>query len=193
MDVVTELERLNELHRSGALTADEFGAAKAALLAGRPVAEAAPDGGVGDPGSGSAPRYVGSEYDRAPEQMAAYEASARPGRQIVGVVCLIIGAFWILFTLTGASQARSFIDAMPAAPPWSGMPGMSGDMIITDASGNPIQVSPPESIDQPMRRSMKSGISQMAGLNVLFGLVFVVAGAWLGLGGRRLPASVDAG
>ncbi|MCC7018752.1 MAG: SHOCT domain-containing protein [Ardenticatenales bacterium] len=193
MDVVTKLERLNELHRSGALTADEFGAAKAAILAGRPSAEAVLDGGVGDPGSGSAPRHVGSGYDRAPEQMRAYEASARSGRKIASLVCLIIGAFWILFALAGAKQARSFIDAMPAAPSWAGMPGTFGDMTITDASGQPIQVSPPESIDQPIRRSMKAGISQTAGLNVLIGLVFVVAGVWLGLGGRRQPASVEAG
>lgn len=193
MDIVTELERLNDLHRSGALTADEFGAAKAALLAGRPAAEAVLDGGVGDPGSASAPRYVGSGYDRAPEQMRAYEASARSGRKIAGLVCLIIGAFWILFALAEANQARSFIDAMPAAPSWAGMPGMFGDMSITDASGQPIQVSPPEGIDQPIRRSMKAGISQTAGLNVLFGLVFVIAGVWLGLGGRRQPASVEAG
>ena len=45
MDIVTELERLNDLHRSVALTADEFGAAKAALLAGRPAAEAESEAG----------------------------------------------------------------------------------------------------------------------------------------------------
>lgn len=147
MDVVTELERLNELHRSGALTTDEFSAAKAAILAGRPDSEAAADGGVAELDGEWAPTREAPDYDAMPDERSASDRPAWPGM--------------------------------------SGMYGMHGDVIITDANGQPIDVSMSPGLDQPIRRSLKAGIGQSARMGVLFGLVFVVAGIWLGVGGRR--------
>lgn len=189
MDIVTELDRLSEMHRSGSLTAEEFSAAKAALLASRPAAGAGA-GGVAAQDSGVA--GSGSEWASTPGLLAADSAPYRrpvaqgptySARVIVGVICILFGLFRIGSTLVGASMAQSYLDAMPSMSS-SGFPGTLGEATFTDANGRPIDISPSPSFDQPIRGQMKSAIGMTATLGVLFGLVFLIPGVWLVVGGR---------
>lgn len=173
MDVVAELERLSEMNRSGALTAEEYAAAKAVVLAGRPAV----DTGFGAEAGSAGP---GPRYD-APRSGSSVGV-------VVGVACALVGLYWMVSALFVAGQAQSLVNTMPSGS-FSGMPG---GVTFTDPDGRPVTIDSPFDRVDSMQQRMKSSISQAAGLQAAFGLALVVAGIWLGTASRRRISGLQA-
>ncbi|MEO8084993.1 MAG: hypothetical protein ABI780_14315 [Ardenticatenales bacterium] len=199
MDVVTELERLSEMNRSGALTAEEFATAKAAILAGRPAVNT----GMGADAGGADTEWARERV----QARAGASGSAGPGPRyaaprsgssvgvVIGVLCALIGLYWIVSALFVAGQAESFMneaESFKNTMPSGSFSGMPGEVTFTDSEGRPIAVDSPFNRVDSMQQQMKSSISQAAGLNVIFGLVLVVAGIWLGMASRRRTSGLAA-
>lgn len=201
MDIVTELERLSDLYRSGDLSDDEYVAAKAAVLTarldagggarpaddvGRSVRDDIGTGGAGDrdddPSDGD---WAELDGDAALDDEAFGADRPRGGGAgwvLGGLATALIGLYIIGSAVVAGSSARSMIDAQSqVVSSW----GTFGDVTITDANGRPISVSPRTSPLQPVHDAMSASIGQAAGLQALFGI------ALLGLGGWQLARGTE--
>lgn len=188
MDLVTELERLSDLHRIGDLTADEYLAAKAALLTARLD-------GVGD---GDARRTAAGRRDdvdegfdegdddvwdvddpdiAADDGLPGAPAGGRGGAWILsGLMTALFGLYQIGSAVVGGRGTSAMIDAQSrVAARWM----TYGGGVVTDANGQPIELrgGAPSSL-QPVYDAMDRSVGQAAGLQMLFGLGLVGLGGW---------------
>ncbi len=177
MGITDELERLTELHRSGSLSAEEFNAAKSALLAGHGGAEAPADGRYAEPEQSEpfAPSASGVRPSREQDLSAAPRPQGTSILLVLGVIVVLFGLYTIVTAVVGGSAAQTFVDSMPTGQ----MPGMFGEMTITDADGRPITVSPMTSPAGSQQNAMKSAIGTSMFLSVLWGVGLVGIGYWL--------------
>lgn len=210
MDIVDELERLSDLHRDGQLTADEFDAAKAALLAqqGRGATHAAAadvDAATAtDPAASirqgldelrrqQARLQLDQDWERERDaHMVDGDNVNMPYRQIPTRA----GGVWIAaFGIVGGIAFLAFTSSMMrgwgSGPVGTTRPTLPERVTIVDDQGRTIDVVDAADIDLPAGFGGAPD-DGLWGAFPLFGLLFAAFGVWAGVSHHRRAAAYEA-